>query len=98
SVIGAAASPRRMKRSGALAPCPKPLDERAAWLRQDDAGSRRPLHPAANDRAGIAGSDEDLQCARAAAAGDTAAAGAPLPRSASHHELCRVGRWRVVAA
>ncbi len=43
------------------------------------------------------GRDQDLQRARAAAAGDAAAAGAPLPRPASHHQLCRAwsaaGSW-----
>ena len=30
--------------------------------------------------------------------GDAAAAGAPLPRPASHHELCQARRRRVMAA
>ena len=70
--------------------------QRPAGLRQDDAGPRPPLHPAADDGARSAGSDQDLLRARPAAAGDAAAAGAPLPRPAPHHQLCRVvggGSW-----
>ena len=95
---GEGAGARQTRAGGGRRRRPQRPAQRPAGLGQDDAGARPPLHPAADDGGRVAGSDQDLLRARAAAAGDAAAARAPLPRPASHHELCRARRRRVVAA